>query len=214
MKVQLPLLGKAAGSYAGGIYQSYFGHTYVRSFPAIFHYPDTQDQQTTQAKFFDVQRSWLPIYQALTQFIGKMQTRNKNPFNVFSKGLYKIFNPYAKKYKFFPLKYFGLDPLNRVRPAITALNVKIDENDVMIRFDLLRPYNDMAIKLKTTHILALNLTQQTLYYANKDLQAGSNEFPFVNTNHWQNGDTVVLYVALSADSWLGNFNLISEWYSK
>lgn len=93
MKVQLPWIGKAAGSSAGTIYQSYWGHTYTRSFPALFHYPDTPAQQATQALFHDVQRFWLPIYQHLEPSIGKEQRKGINAFNVLAKCIYKVFNP-------------------------------------------------------------------------------------------------------------------------
>lgn len=211
MKVQLPLLGKAAGSYAGSIYQSYYGHTYVRSFPTLFHYPDTQDQQTTQAKFFDIQRIWLPVYNNMTLSIGKNQRKNKNPFNIFSKGIFKTLNPYENGRNFTPLRYFGLDPLNRVIPKTTYPILKYDEGILKLTFIMNRPYNLVSVRLNTTHLLALNRTRQSLYYKDATLNGGLNEFEFENTNDWHDGDQVLVYVALSADTWLGNFNLVSEW---
>ena len=76
MKLQLPWIGKAAGSSAGQILQSYWGHTYSRSFPSMFHYPNTKLQQECQAKFFDIQRIWQPIYVVIRQHIGSTQRTN------------------------------------------------------------------------------------------------------------------------------------------
>lgn len=209
MKVQLPFLGHAAGSSAGTIYQTYRGRTYARSFPAVFHYPDTKKQQRCQASFFDIQRPWIPIYKQLSSTIGKMQRKNKNPFNTLSRMVYRIFNPYNDKKKTKIISDFGLDRLNRVRPAYHAFYLEVNGETVTLTFDMARPYVDLSVTLDTTHIIIFNITRQSMYYMKDKFKPDRNAFRFQNTLEWKPDDTLVTYCALSGIGWLGNFNLMT-----
>lgn len=208
MKVQLPLLGKAAGSSGRTIYQSYWGNTYTRSFPFSFHYPDTNSQQTTQAKFFDIQRIWLPIYKELTNSISHMQRVNKNPFNTLTSFVYRIFNPYGKVTYRFPPRFFGLDPKNRIRPNIAEPILHIDDREVTFLFDNNRPWYDMSFDAELLHVILFNVDRQSMYYKNKPFHSMGYVVKFENTNEWKPEDTVYMYIALSDKNWLGNFNIV------
>lgn len=211
MKVQIPILNKATGRSRDTIFQSYYGNTYARSMPILFHYPDTDKQQVTQAKFFDVQRIWIPIYNHLSLSIKRQQRINKNPFNVMSSFVYKIFHPF-KPYT--PEDYpenFGLDRLDRVKPAVVGTSLYMGQSQVHLSFDMLRPFNGMAFDMTTSNILLFNVTKQSMLFTDIPLQAGTNDIYFSNTNHWTISDIVVAYLALSCDSWLGNFHRIGLW---
>lgn len=211
MKAQLPWLNKAAGRSAGTIYQSYWGATYTRSMPALFHYPDTEKQQRTQAIFFDFQRIWIPIYNVLSRSISKQQRVNKNPFDVMSSFIYKIFKPYSINPKEKYPSNFGLDRLNRVRPIVVDTFLSVKTNEIVLEFEMQRPYNGTGFTLTTTNIILFNITLQSMLFSNIELEGGYNQVLFANANEWQEGDTILVYMALSCDSWLGNFNHIEQW---
>lgn len=211
MKVQLPWIGKAAGSSAGTIYQTYWGNTYSRSFPALFHYPDTKKQQECQASFFDIQRIWLPIYNEISTHIGKMQRKNKNPFNKLTSSIYHIFNPYDKESHVKVPENFGLDPLNRVYGILRNCDIKIEDKTVKVQFTWLRPYINISEPITTAHYILFNTTLVSMYYASYPLDGSMEEITFENGNQWNKEDEIYFYLALSGETWLGNFNLQAEW---
>lgn len=210
MKVQLTWLGKASGRSQNTIYQSYWGKTFTRSMPFLFHYPDTEKQQICQSLFFDIQRIWLPIYNEINKNIAPMQRRNKNPFNDLTSKIYHIFNPYERRrFQRLP-KNFGLDKLNRVRPIIVVESFNIAPDKISFYFDNNRPYIGIDMIAKNLEILLFNITKQTMYYVQDDFVAGSHRLGIVNSNDWQPGDEIAIYVAISGEFWLGNFNLVQQ----
>lgn len=210
MKVQLPIMGRASGSSAGLIYQSYYGNTYARSFPLMFHYPNTKEQQKCQASFFDIQRVWLPIYAKLSEKIGSQQRRDINPFNKLTSYVYHIFNPYKQTPYTQRPKDWGLDPRNRLHPNIGLTIVNVANNIVFLDFDMLNPTIDIQVTPKFTHVLMMNLNQQNMYYLENPFSLGHNRIEFENSNGWKPTKNLVSYVALSADDWLGNFNIAGK----
>ena len=210
MKVQLPWFGKAAGRSAGTIYQSYYGNTYTRAMPFSYHYPDTKKQQETQASFFDIQRNWFPIYNQIKLNIKMQQRNDKNVFNRLSQGIYKVLNPYNNKKNKEPLRFFGLEPKNVNRPNTARIQVDFKETDIKILFDMNRPYWYRHETISNSHLLLFNQSQQTMMYQNTKFQAGENMFSFENTLNWQETDTIYVYLALSSENYLANFNLINQ----
>ena len=208
MKVHLPIIGKATGSSAGLIYQSYWGNTYARSFPFSFHYPDTVKQQECQATFFDIQRNWAPIYNQLKNYIMKEQRRNKNPYNTLSKAIYRIFNPYHDKIKEVYPSNFGLDPQNRIRPVTTEKEISFDHDEFNLHFNMGRPYNELSVILETVNIIIFNETKQNMMYYEDKFHAGHYYIRLKNTLDWENSNKILVYLAISANTWLGNFNRI------
>ena len=47
-----------------------------------------------------------------------------------------------------------------------------------------------------------------MLYTDAEFQAEWQSYQLKNTNDWMPGDEVILYIALSCPSWLGNFNRI------
>lgn len=208
MKVHLPIVGKATGSSAGLIYQSYWGNTYTRSFPFSFHYPDTAKQQECQASFFDIQRVWIPIYKELTKNIAPMQRKNKNPFNKLTSAVYRIFNPYKRKdHKNLPQNW-GLDPNNRVHANIVSPEIRVDSKAVTLSFFMKRATIEVSVSIDETLILLFNQRQQNMYFTTIPLQGDLNTVELENTNNWEIDDDICAYVALAGPNWLGNFNLL------
>lgn len=192
----------------GMVYQSYYGNTYSRSLPILFHYADTQRQQECQAVFFDLQRIWLPIYNALSHSISKQQRKNKNPFNILSQYIYQIFHPYKPQRNEKVPSNFGLDRLNRVRPTLFEPEISIKPDEIMVHFNMGRPYVGVVVTLKTTHILLFNLTRDLMLYTSVDFRAGIQDVVMANVQQWDSKDKIYWYMALSGDTWLGNFNMV------
>lgn len=210
MKVQLPWFGKAAGRSAGTIYQSYFGNTYTRAMPFSFHYPDTKRQQETQASFFDIQRNWFPIYNQIKLNVKMQQRNNKNVFNRLSQAVYKVLNTYDKKKYKEPLRFFGLETKNENRPVTARVHIDFKEKKINVFFDMNRPYWYRKENISDIHLLLFNQSQQTMLYQNNMFQAGENMITLENTLDWQETDTIYIYLALSSENYLANFNLIYQ----
>lgn len=206
MKVQLPITGKASGSSAGTIYQSYWGNTYARGFPRLFHYPDTPQQQACQASFFDIQRIWLPCYNQLKTYIKTMQRKNKNPFNLLTSAIYRIFNPYQIRKNDNLPSYFGLDKKNRVYPILTETKLSLNGNYWQLTFIQQRPHIEIAEDFKNMHVLLFNKTSISMYYVIESWDGSLQLVEIENTNNWLFDDEIEVYVALSSPNWLGNFN--------
>ena len=125
--------------------------------------------------------------------------------------IYKIFHPYSlSKNEKFPSNW-GLDSLNRIRPTTNTPSIKIDDNDIRIDFEMNRPYNGTQFIFTTSNMLIFNITRQSMLFFTDEFSGGIKEYKMENTNNWQQEDEMIFYIALSCESWLGNFNKVKEW---
>lgn len=209
MKVQIPWLNKAAGRSANTIYQSYLGATYTRSMPAIFHYPDTKKQQTTQAAFFDIQRVWIPIFQQLSVFIAPSQRRNKNVFNKLSSYIYKIIQPFQGLRNRRFIKFWGLERLNLMYADMQCISFVVNNEMIILDISLTNVVNKTKFQVSWFHFILFNLSSQLFMYQSLPRFEGSKNVDFRNTLHWNPTDDYLLYVACSDNRWLGNFKNIA-----
>ena len=136
-----------------------------------------------------------------------MQRKNKNPFNSMMRNIFRVFNPYGKYYTGHIPEFFGLDPKNRVRPVLLDINLDINPDDVVLTYDMARPYNGLQIRLVKSYLLLFNITQQTMLFSEEPFRPDVQRVTFENTLGWLPSDDYAFYVALAADNWLGNFNL-------
>lgn len=210
MKVQLPWYGKAAGSSAGTIYQSYWGHTYTRSFPFIFHYPDTQKQQKTQASFFAIQRAWWAIYPQIAAFIPQSQRRNRNIYNALSKSLYNSILTYKDKKETNVRKNFGLDDRKQVKIFLDLQSVQYDGSKYGIWITLKDIVSTRKFSPKWCHYLLYNITQQEFFYQYAEYDSPDLSATFKLLTDWDRYDLVVCYLALSDENFFTNFYLCGQ----
>ena len=140
-----------------------------------------------------------------------MQRKNKNPFNVFSSFVYKIFKPYKLNPDENGPSYFGLDPKNRVVPNIIATAFSINEQVVHLSYTQYAPKCEIDFEMDTLNVILFNLTLQSMYFQTLNFVLGEDDIKFDNTNEWKSDNVVLLYAALSCNSWLGNFNKIELW---
>lgn len=208
MKVHLPWAGKATGSSAGLIYQSYWGKTYARTFPAIFHYPDTPAQQACQAPFYEIQKAWAEPYSYIKNAAGKTQRVNHNIYNEFFKSAMQVYNPYNEPKFRKPLKNFGLDPNNRMRASMHVTLKIIVSSFIFIQWQDWKVTNNLSYTPTNRIFLLINKTQRNLHATQTLILPNITGLNIQNTQEWQQNDDILLYVAVYGEGWLGNFNLI------
>lgn len=209
MKVHLPIVGKATGSSAGLIYQSYWGNTYTRSFPFSFHYPDTANQQKCQFDFFQIQRAWWPIYNQLKLSIPKQCRRNTNVYNELSNGLYRVFMTYAPVKSENVLQIWGLDKRKSVSVNLKAFKIILEDRRIFVSCFLYGFYGKRKFVPSVYNMLLCNITQQEFYLKVAKLESDTIEENFVVTSEWSESDIIVAYVAFSNDEFFTNFYLCS-----
>lgn len=208
MKVQLPWIGKAAGSSAGMIYQSYWGRTYARSFPSMFHYPNTPSQQACQSAFHDIRRIWQPIYNELKHFVSSGQRSNRSIYNIYMKSIFRLLNPYGVPKNDVIPSNFGLDRYNTKRVDLGEASLVFRSSDIMLLFTQNSLVNTPYNKTTSEHFILINKTDQTLYYRIASYSPSRRNMDFKNTYRWSSSDDILCFVAISVEGWMGNFNLL------
>lgn len=210
MKVHLPIVGKATGSSAGLIYQSYWGNTYTRSFPFSFHYPDTSDQKICQFDFFKIQRAWWPIYNHLKEFIPRQCRRNINVYNELSKGIYRVLMTYAVKKRQNIVDVWGLDKRNTVNTEIKKDRITFEGNSIHVFCTILEIYGTRQFIPNHYNMLLCNISQQEFYLVNDIYVKPTIAETFYLRSEWSQSDIIVAYIALSNKEYFTNFFLCTE----
>lgn len=205
MKVQLPWFGKATGSSAGMIYQSYWGHTYARTFPAIFHYPDTPAQQLCQDIYWGIRRSCGALYEEIRYDISPYQKRMQNPYNTLNQSARKLFlaGPPGLN-KNWPM-YFGVDSLNAISANIIDANNMIRPD--RINFDSrLRDLSSKFIFEPTKVWYALvNFTRMELWCRQGQIERDYLYGFYPNTTGWPELDNVLFAACIANEHYMSNF---------
>lgn len=210
MKVHLPIVGKASGSSAGLIYQSYWGNTYTRSFPFSFHYPDTSKQQKCQFDFFKIQRVWWAIYSKLKEFIPKVQRRNKNVYDVLSDGLYSSFMTYTEKAESNVRTIWGLDERKSVKALLSFEKITNAGKNYYITATLQAFVGKRKFSPKLFHVLLCNITRQDVLYTFDYYTSSHIKTQIEVYTEWQRNDLIVAYIAFSNDEFFTNFYLCGQ----
>ena len=125
-----------------------------------------------------------------------------------SKAIYRIFHPYEPLRNEKVPSNFGLDRLNRVRPTVFEPEISVKENEVIVHFNMGRPWVGVDMTVKTTHILLFNLSRELMLYVPIDFKPDIQEVTMANVQQWNAEDKIYWYMALSGDTWLGNFNVV------
>lgn len=210
MKVHLPWSGKATGSSANLIYQSYWGNTYTRSFPFSFHYPDTGKQQKCQQDFFKIQRVWWEVYKAMAPFIPKSQRHNKNIYNLLSAGIYRIFMTYSEKKQANVVPVWGLDNRKTVKLSLFVGPIDMVSTPCTVYTEIQSIQSSRKFQRIYNHLLLVNVTQQSFYYTNFKRQGTEIKETFTVPGDWQPSDLILCYLALSDESFFTNFYLCAQ----
>lgn len=209
MKVQMPIVGHAAGRTAGLIYQTYNGHTYARSLPVIYHYPDTPLQQDCQAKFYNIQEQWLPIYNSFKRLIPRNQRHNTNMFNVLSAGVYLAAQTYANSNSKGRPQHFGSDIQQQIQIKTIKAGISIDPKLVVIDADVVFVSWRRTFVPRACSLLLVNASQQLLMFTRFDYSESDFRIEFSNMQSWLQGDSISAYLALASKDFFTDFYLLA-----
>lgn len=205
MKVQSPIVGHQRGRTGGLIFQTYFGNTYARSMPALFHYPDTRKQQATQLRFYNVLRQLQPIYREFGKTIPQAQRYDKNFYTIFAKGIYKAIQAFTPDKTTENVRWFGTDKQKQVRLSFGYVKMGVSPDSIALAFNVTYTLWRRKFTPQHIHIIVLNLTKQYIT-SHHELYNGSDyELRIPTTTVCKPTDQVVAYLALSNYEFLSNF---------
>lgn len=207
MKVQLPWAGKATGSSAGLIYQSYWGKTYARTFPAIFHYPNTPAQQRCQDEYFDMRHEIDACYEEIRYDISPYQKRIRNPYNVIFQSARKMFlanslNPYSMLQE-----SFGVDAINAISANIFLGQSYIDSKKVVLDARLISYESKFNFFPTKCWFTLFNRYRSQLWTRQAEIQQDYLLAYHDNTTGWRSTDDVYFYVLIADEHYMSNFFL-------
>lgn len=207
MKVQLPWMGKATGSSAGLIYQSYWGRTFARTFPAMFHYPNTPKQQLCQAKYWHLRREVEACYEELRYDLTKYQKRIKNPYNQLYQSARTMFESQASDpYGPWQLS-FGVDALNAISLYVDEYQSHITPQEVICDALIKNVSSKFDFFPEYAWICLVNWTRQELWTRKADYGQGWVQQYWPNSTGWASTDYVVWYIGVSNNHYMSNFYL-------
>lgn len=205
MIIQSPLLGHLSGTTGNLIAQTYHGKTHIRTKPISYHYPATEEQQKTQARFYDIQRQWQPIYNIISPFYTASQRKGKNIFNLLSEGVYKAAETYPETTPPPAPRQFGSE--KNLSLIINPTLGKIVTTDKLIIFD--GKYNITARNKKVSrkYLLTLffNVAQQTMMLSIEENPSQAIHIEISNTYKWQVEEKLHVYCAIVTSNIVSNF---------
>lgn len=207
MKVQLPWMGKATGSSAGLIYQSYWGKTFARTFPAIFHYPNTPKQQLCQAKYWHLRIEVGACYEELRYDLSDYQKRIKNPYNQLFQSARTMFESQAADPRAPWQVSFGVDAINAVTCSFYEYQSHITPERIICDARIHDFKSEFKFFPEKCWICLVNWTRQELWTRGTDFQQGYVQTWWRNATGWPSTDDVVWYFAISDDHYMSNFFL-------
>lgn len=208
MKAQLPIIHHGSGHAGNIIFQTYWGRTFLRSMPVLFHYPDTPAQQKAQGLYWTITRQFQAIYGIFKRSFPKRNNSNRNIYSVLSKGIFQAADPYDSQHTTPPPLRFGLDTQQQIKLSFLVSKVVVEKTTISIAFQLSVSLWRRAFRPTRVYLVAVNRTQQSLLGAEQSYQSTEIEFVLQNSVLWESTDAVVAYVAIGNKETLSNFYLI------
>lgn len=205
MKLQLPWIGRASGTSAGMIYQSYHGMTVMRAKPVIYHYPNTKPQQTAQAKYWTIMEQWLAIYRSTRKLFPKVMPSNYNIFNVWGRGIYQAALTYPRVFRNKPPRFFGNDRRETIRLSFPVADYDLEDAVLKLAFGVDIQYRHRTITPELLHCILINQTRQSLQYAVTKYEPSNFDLVFEDLEGWQPSDGITVYVAIQDQEFFTNF---------
>lgn len=205
MKIFSPLFGHLRGSAAGAIAQTYHGKTYLRTPAAVYHYPDTERQQETQGKFYDLQRAFLPVWHEIRQYATPAQRRSCNNFNEYASGLYRCLLTFQRSRDLGRKLSFGIDKRQLFKTRFAMRISAIFGNAFL--FTMYAENTATAAAEGVTRVAAFMLNEATneFYFTIVPYQDDNFTLRFVNSLGWQMGAFYPTYLAAIGKNGISNF---------
>lgn len=208
MKAQLPIIHHGSGHAGNIIFQTYWGRTFLRSMPILFHYPDTPAQQKAQGLYWTITRQFQAIYSNFKRSFPKRNNSNKNIYNVLCKGIFQAADPYDSQHTAPPPLRFGLDTQQQIKLSFMASKIVVDKTTIIMSFQVSLHMWRRTFRPATAFVLAINRTQQSLLGTIQPYEQGNFDIVLQNTVAWFPTDEVVAYVAAGNKETISNFYLI------
>ena len=210
MKVQLPWMGKATGSSAGLIYQSYWGRTFARTFPAMFHYPNTPAQQACQTKYWHNRIEAEACYGTIQRYLSSYQKRITNPYNAMFKSVNDMFiqhetNPYA------PIPNdFGIDIRHSVNANIRSVFNVVRPDRVIIDANIINIKSEFQFEPDKAFLILVNFRRKEVWTQPANFHGGNIYGSWPNTTTWPSTQVAIFYVGLANNHFCTNFFLLEN----
>lgn len=210
MKVQLPWMGKATGSSAGLIYQSYWGRTYARTFPAVFHYPNTPAQQACQAKYWHNRFEAGVCYRTIQRNLSPYQKRITNPYNAMFKSVNDMFNQRDANPNS-PIPYdFGIDIRHSVYAIIKPVFYVVRPDWVIIDANIKEIKSEFQFIPDKAFLILVNFIRNEVWTQPTNFHSGNIYGEWPNTTTWPSTQYPHFYVGLANDHFCTNFFLLQD----
>ena len=203
-------MGKATGSSAGLIYQSYWGKTFARIFPVMFHYPNTPAQQACQAKYWHNRIEAQACYRTIQPYLSTYQKRITNPYNAMFKSVNDMFimretNPYS------PIPNdFGIDIRHSVNASIKAVFNVVRPDQVIIDANVIDIKSEFQFVPDKAFLVLVNFIRQEVWTQPANFHSGNIYGAWPNTTTWPSTHVAVFYVGLANDHFCTNFFLLQD----
>lgn len=207
MQIFSNYIGHASGSTGKLIFQTYHGKTHVRKKPEFYHYPDTEEQQKTQAIFYNLQHPFQQCYRILSPFIPAWQRHNTNAFNVIGSAVYAAAQSYPRRSNPRKPEFFGVDKYNNTQIITTNKGIEIEQNTILFKATIKPKTTKKRFKPTTYHLFIFNVTTQQLIYTYDQFTNSTITAELSNVMKWTDKHFLKTYIALSQDNYITNFYL-------
>lgn len=208
MKVQLPWFGKATGSSAGMIYQSYWGHTYARTFPASFHYPNTPAQQACQARYWHNRFEANVCYGTIEEQLSDYQKRIVNPYNQMQKSVIGMMTEFEENpYSPVPTE-FGIDSIKAINATIQSYQCVVRPDYVLLDANITQITSKFRFEPKKCFLVLVNRIRREVWTQPANIHGNNIYGTWPNTTTWPMTHVAFFYVALADNHYISNFILI------
>lgn len=205
MKLQLPWINRAAGTTAGIVFQTYNGNTYSHAKTAYYHYPNTQAQQETQGKFYNIMWQFLYIYRSMRIYIPAQVRHNCNMYNVLSSGVFAASLTYPNPQRKTPPVWFGADKMQQVKVNFANGAIEVSLQSVSVKFNVSLQFYRRNFNPKFYHLLLVNASQQLLMSETSTYTSSCFAIELQNISKWLPTDTISVYLMLSNKNFSTNF---------
>ena len=208
MKVQLPIINHGSGRAGGMIFQTYWGRTYLRSMPVLFHYPDTPAQQKIKGLYLNLMNQVRAAYDTLRKSFPRNFNTNRNMFNILAKGIFRAADPYNSNHDATPPLRFGYDTQQQIKLIFSDHKINVGKTDIVISMIASIQLWRRSFRPKQAVYIVINTTQQQIQFTSLPWTDGVFEWSFKNTFPWHAEDRILIYVAATNSEMMSSFYLI------
>lgn len=207
MRVLSPISGAIKGSAGNLIFQHYYGRTYGRSLPALFHYQPTPRQKEVQDKYYNVKNQWGRIYPLIKPYIPKAQFKKANPYDMLFVGIIKALNTFDQSTVGSRLTAFGSDVTNKQKIFPGSYTTEIIPDGEKVTFAEIGYATKVDFEPTYSHALLIDRNKKFLQYSRANYAKADISFEFDEMEVKSSDLPLLYYIALSDNQNFSNFFL-------